>query len=90
MPTTLHRCVLRAPVCLEVSGSKSLEVQRLKNGLGFYPSTKAGSLARLGHPLDMQKVAGTPPAQATKRPFTNSIVEDLFHHAIRLLAKATP
>ena len=39
---------------------------KLNNSSSFTENTRAGSLARLGHPLDVRKVAGSNPARPTK------------------------
>ena len=49
---------------VEVSGSKSLEVKDFKSN-SVNQTVRAGSLARLGHLLDVQKVAGSSPVRPT-------------------------
>ena len=51
--------------------------QKLFNNGSFTENTRAGSLARLGHPLDVRKVTGSNPVRPTKT-FFNSVVKHNF------------
>ena len=46
-------------------GQNNIDLKLLNNG-SFTENTRAGSLARLGHPLDVRKVTGSNPVRPTK------------------------
>ena len=50
---------------IDLIGQEFIDLKVLNNG-SFTESARAGSLARLGHLLDVQKVAGSSPVRPTK------------------------
>jgi hypothetical protein len=50
---------------IDLIGQNNIDLKLLNNG-SFTENTRAGSLARLGHPLDVRKVTGSNPVRPTK------------------------
>ena len=50
---------------IDLIGQNNIDL-KLNNSSSFTENTRAGSLARLGHPLDVRKVTGSNPVRPTK------------------------